>query len=135
MFYREVPRSSADSKFRNLRVAEPWDEIPVGDGTVTVVPSLLFGGRPPFSPRAEYQGYVISGEKCVYFIGNAGFDEKIFTDIRKIFALAIAFPPIGAYHPPSFRKHHMNPEDVIEAFQDPWSHNDADPLRDIPLVP
>ncbi len=69
------------------------------------------------SPRAKYQDYVFSGEKCVYFAGDTGFDEKKFTDIRRRFALDLAILPIGAYHPTSFRKHHMSPEDATEAFR------------------
>lgn len=103
--------------FRGLKVAEPWDEINVGSGTVTAVPSHHFGGRPPWYFGARYQGYVISGEKCIYFAGDTGFDEEIFTNIHSKFDLDLALLPIGAYHPPSFRKHHMSPEDAIEAFR------------------
>jgi L-ascorbate metabolism protein UlaG (beta-lactamase superfamily) len=103
--------------FRSLRVAEPWDEIPIGNATITAVPSHHFGGRPPLYFGAKYQGYVITGEKCVYFAGDTGFDEKMFIDIRSRFDLDLALLPIGAYHPPSFRKHHMSPEDAVEAFR------------------
>jgi L-ascorbate metabolism protein UlaG (beta-lactamase superfamily) len=103
--------------FHDLRAAKPWDEMPIGNATITVVPSHHFGGRPPLYFKAKYQGYVIAGEKCVYFAGDTGFDEEIFTSIRSRFDLDLALLPIGAYHPPSFRKHHMSPEDAVEAFR------------------
>lgn len=104
-------------RFRDIRVVKPWDELQVGPAKITVVPSHHFGGRPPFYITASYQGYVISGEKCVYFAGDTGFDEEMFRQICGRFSLDLAILPIGAYHPPSFRKHHMSPEDAIDAFR------------------
>ena len=103
--------------FKDIRVTRPWEEVKVGNIAITVVPSHHFGGRPPFYVTAGYQGYVVSEEKCIYFAGDTGFDEKMFREIRGRFALDLAILPIGAYHPPSFRKHHMSPEDAVEAFR------------------
>ncbi len=103
--------------FANIRVMRPWDEVRVGDSRITAVPSHHFGGRPPFYFTAGYQGYVISAEKCTYFAGDTGLDEKMFREIGRRFSPDLAILPIGAYYPPSFRKNHMSPEDAIEAFR------------------
>ena len=104
-------------RFRDVVSARPGESFGIGTATVTVVPAHHFGGRPPFYFTAGYQGYVISHEKCVYFAGDTGFDEKMFRDIGRRFAIDLAILPIGAYYPPSFRKHHMNPEDAVEALR------------------
>jgi L-ascorbate metabolism protein UlaG (beta-lactamase superfamily) len=103
--------------FKDIRATRPWDEVEIGPMTITVVPSHHFGGRPPFYVTAGYQGYVLSEERCIYFAGDTGFDERLFKEIGSRFALDLAVLPIGAYHPPSFRKHHMSPEDAVEAFR------------------
>jgi L-ascorbate metabolism protein UlaG (beta-lactamase superfamily) len=103
--------------FKDIRVTRPWEEVRIDRMVITAVPSHHFGGRPPFYATAGYQGYVLSEEKCIYFAGDTGFDEKMFREIGGRFAIDLAVLPIGAYHPPSFRKHHMSPEDAVEAFR------------------
>ena len=91
-----------------------WKSYRHGDITVTAVPAEHFLGRPPLFPASRYQGYVIEGDATVYFAGDSG----IFSGMRKIgekWDIDIALLPIGAYSPPSFRRHHMSPEDAIEA--------------------
>lgn len=91
-----------------------WKKHRVGDVTVTAVPAEHFMGRPPLFPITGYQGYVIEGDATVYFAGDTGmFDE--FSEIGLRWDIDIALLPIGAYSPPSFRRHHMSPEDAIEA--------------------
>jgi len=104
-------------RFKDIRVTRPWEEVVIDQMTITVVPSHHFGGRPPFYLTAGYQGYVVSEKRCIYLAGDTGFDEKMFKEIGNRFALDLAVLPIGAYHPPSFRKHHMSPEDAVAAFR------------------
>lgn len=103
--------------YRNIRIARPGEELKLGEFSIAVVPSHHFGGRPPMYFSAGYQGYVIYHKKCVYFAGDTGFDEEMFRVIGRKYRLDLAILPIGAYHPPSFRKHHMSPEDAVEAFR------------------
>jgi L-ascorbate metabolism protein UlaG (beta-lactamase superfamily) len=71
-------------------------------------------GRPPLFPITGFQGYVIEGDATVYFAGDTGmFDE--FNTIGRMWDIDVALLPIGAYSPPSFRRHHMSPEDAIAA--------------------
>jgi L-ascorbate metabolism protein UlaG (beta-lactamase superfamily) len=103
--------------FRHVRVLQPWEAAEIDGVSITAVPAYHFGGRPPFYATAGFQGYVVQDEKCVYFSGDTGFYEPMFREIGKKFAIDLAALPIGAYHPPSFRKHHMSPEDALEAFR------------------
>jgi len=104
-------------RFRDVRVKRPWDQVDLDGFRVSVVPSHHFGGRPPVYFTAGYQGYVIDGGSSVYFAGDTGFDGQMFREIGSRFKIDLAMLPIGAYHPPSFRKHHMSPEDALEAFR------------------
>jgi L-ascorbate metabolism protein UlaG (beta-lactamase superfamily) len=82
--------------------------------TVTAVAARHFSGRPPFFHGTGYQGYVIDGGATVYFAGDSG----LFAGMREIgekWNIDVALLPIGAYQPPPFRRHHMSPEDAIEA--------------------
>jgi L-ascorbate metabolism protein UlaG (beta-lactamase superfamily) len=91
-----------------------WKPYRLDDVVVTAVPAKHFLGRPPLFPVSRYQGYVIEGDATVYFAGDTG----LFDGMRKIgekWDIDVALLPIGAYSPPSFRRHHMSPEDAIEA--------------------
>lgn len=103
--------------YRDIRTTAPWQESVLGDATVTTVPAHHFGGRPPFYVGAGFQGYVVSDGAVAYFAGDTGMDAQMFREIGRRFSLDVALLPIGAYHPPSFRKYHMSPEDALEAFR------------------
>ncbi len=91
-----------------------WRSHHLGSVTVTAVPARHFSGRPPFFLRTGYHGYVIHGEATVYFAGDSGLFEGM-REIGERWNIDIALLPIGAYQPPPFRRHHMSPEDAIEA--------------------
>lgn len=91
-----------------------WESHDFGGIRVTAVPAEHFMGRPPLFPTSKYQGYIIEGDATVYFAG----DTAIFDGMSEIglkWDIDVALLPIGAYSPPSFRRHHMSPEDAIEA--------------------
>lgn len=96
-----------------LTLAE-WQSHRLGDVTVTAVPARHFRGRPPLFPTAGYQGYVIEGRASVYFAGDSALFEGM-NAIGERWDIDVALLPIGAYPPPAFRRHHMSPEDAIEA--------------------
>lgn len=91
-----------------------WQSHRLDGVKVTAVPAEHFLGRPPFFPASKYQGYIVEGDATVYFAG----DSAIFDGMSEIgwkWDIDVALLPIGAYSPPSFRRHHMSPEDAIEA--------------------
>jgi L-ascorbate metabolism protein UlaG (beta-lactamase superfamily) len=92
-----------------------WEETTINDVKITAVPVLHFAARPPFQWKKDYQGYVIEkeGELTVLHVGDCGMSDY-FKEIADRFDIDVAILPIGAYHPPSFRKHHLAPEDALE---------------------
>jgi len=99
---------------KNVITLGKWKRHYVGDVTITSVPAEHFMGRPPLFPITGYQGYVIEGDATVYFAGDTGMFEG-FSQIGLRWDIDVALLPIGAYSPPSFRRHHMSPEDALEA--------------------
>ena len=98
-----------------------WESTGIGGAKVTAVPAFHFSARPPFHWTRDYQGYVVemtagAEKRTVYHAGDCGRSEY-FGQIGKKFAIEIAMLPIGAYDPPSFRKHHLSPEDALDAFE------------------
>ncbi len=91
-----------------------WESHRLGDVTVTAVPAAHFLGRPPFFPISKFQGYVIEGDATVYFAGDTGLFDGL-SEIGRKWDIDVALLPIGAYSPRSFRRHHMSPEDAVEA--------------------
>lgn len=98
-----------------------WESADVNAVRVTAVPALHFSARPPFHWTKDYQGYVIEmtardEKRTVYHAGDCGMSDY-FREIGKRFAIDVAMLPIGAYDPPSFRKHHLAPEDALDALE------------------
>lgn len=91
-----------------------WQSHRLGGVTVTAVPAQHFRGRPPLLPTSGYQGYVIDGRATAYFAGDSALFEGM-NAIGERWDIDVALLPIGAYQPPAFRRHHMSPEDAIEA--------------------
>jgi len=119
---REIPVVAAPGLETILRLAgrrqvvtlREWESQSFGKIEITAVPAQHFMGRPPFFPASKYQGYIIEGDATVYFAG----DSAIFDGMSEIgwkWDIDVALLPIGAYEPPSFRRHHMSPEDAVEA--------------------
>ena len=102
------------AKKDHIIIRRRWESYTLGEVTVTAVPAKHFSGRPPLFPVTGYIGHVIEGDATVYFAG----DSAIFDGMSKIgskWNVDVALLPIGAYDPPSFRRHHMSPEDAVEA--------------------
>jgi L-ascorbate metabolism protein UlaG (beta-lactamase superfamily) len=91
-----------------------WQSTQINDIQISAVPAFHFSLRPPFHYSVDYQGYIIKAGTTFYHAGDGGMNE-VFNEIGKRFAIDIAFLPIGGYHPPSFRKHHLSPEDALDA--------------------
>ncbi len=100
--------------FTDVRTLQSWEKTTDSGFTITAVPANHFSGRSPFNPVTNFQGFVVEGEKTVYFAGDTGLFDEMFT-IGKRFSIDLALLPIGAYHPWHVYGHHMTPEDAIEA--------------------
>jgi L-ascorbate metabolism protein UlaG (beta-lactamase superfamily) len=119
---REIPAVAPPGLETILRLARrkrvitlrEWESHATATIKITAVPAEHFMGRPPFFLTSKYLGYIIEGDATVYFAG----DSAIFDGMSEIgwkWDIDAALLPIGAYSPPSFRRHHMSPEDAIEA--------------------
>lgn len=91
------------------------------DLTIDLVPALHWSSRTPFDRnRALWGGFVVKSDKrSLYFAGDTGYGRHFSKIAEKYGAPDIAILPIGAYEPRWFMKrHHMNPHDAVQAFQD-----------------
>ena len=91
-----------------------WKSHRAGEVTVTAVPAKHFHGRLPLFPASRFQGYIVEGDATVYFAGDSGIFDGL-SEIGRKWDIDVALLPIGAYSPRSFRRHHMSPEDAVEA--------------------
>jgi L-ascorbate metabolism protein UlaG (beta-lactamase superfamily) len=81
------------------------EETTIGDATVTAVPAVHDGRRHPLAPFAEAIGFVVAGDRRVYFAG----DTDLFDDMEaRIGATDAALLPIWGWGP-SLGPGHMDP--------------------------
>lgn len=103
--------------FADVRVIRHWEVLTLGSWRVTSVPSRHFGGRLPLVFTSGYQGYVLSGPKCIYFAGDTGLNEAMFREIGRHFRIDLAVLPIAGAVFPWFRRNHMNSVEALAAFR------------------
>jgi len=95
-----------------------WEQVKVGELTVTHTPSNHWGARIIRDMHRGFGGYVLAnGRHSLYHAGDTAFFDG-FSEIGKRLHPEIALLPIGAYDPPSFRAVHTSPEDAMQAFVD-----------------
>jgi L-ascorbate metabolism protein UlaG (beta-lactamase superfamily) len=95
-----------------------WGSTVCPPGTeVTLVPARHWSRRSPFSTnRRLWGGFVLrSGGRQVYFAGDSGYEEGLFSEIRTRCGVPdLALVPIGAYEPRWFMASaHMNPAEAL----------------------
>lgn len=99
--------------FRDIREVTVGDELSFGRCTVTAVEADHDGGRGPRSRhRAEPVGYVVRGERAIYFAG----DTDRFGGMTSIgeMGLDLALLPVWGWGP-SVGSGHLDPESAAEA--------------------
>jgi L-ascorbate metabolism protein UlaG (beta-lactamase superfamily) len=108
----------SDLGFREVIELSWWEEARLGTLTVTHVPSKHWGARIIRDMHRGFGGYVIkSNRHSVYHAGDTAYFRG-FAEIGRRLEPELALLPIGAYHPPSYRNVHTNPEDAVQAFFD-----------------
>ena len=117
-----VPRDVADLVRRlgytEIVELDTWEIHKQSGIEITHVPSRHWGARMLRDYHRGFGGYVLrSGIHSVYHAGDTAYFEG-FREIGKRLKPELALLPIGAYHPPSFRKVHTSPEDALQAFLD-----------------
>src|SRR5258708_37720649 len=95
-----------------------WESFSRRDWKVTLTPGKHWGARVLRDHHRGYGGFVLEHQgRRIYHAGDSAYFEG-FKDIGRRCAPEIALLPIGAYHPASFRKVHMGPDEAIRVFKD-----------------
>jgi L-ascorbate metabolism protein UlaG (beta-lactamase superfamily) len=95
-----------------------WESFSQRDWKVTLTPSKHWGARILRDNQRGYGGFVLEHQgRCIYHAGDSAYFGG-FKDIGANCRPEIALLPIGAYHPASFRRLHMGPDEAIKAFKD-----------------
>ena len=93
--------------YTRVQELDTWNKTQVGDVTVTAVPAKHQGSE---------VGFVLQGEKTIYFAGDTSFHDEIFTVIGRRFDLDVALLPVGGLH--FFGKSaHIDPPQAVEALK------------------
>jgi len=105
------PRRIADDArrlgFTSVRELAPWEQVEMRGLRVTATPAVHVGGE---------VGFVLRGERTVYFAGDTSFDAGVFAAIAGRFAPDVAILPIGGL---AFfgRSQHIDPPQAVEALR------------------
>lgn len=91
---------------------------------IAFIPSRHYTRRPDTSFNKQlWGGFIIQSieenSRAIYFAGDSGYDEKLFTDIKELYAPSVAMFGIGAYKPYYFmHPNHIGPKEALKAFED-----------------
>jgi L-ascorbate metabolism protein UlaG (beta-lactamase superfamily) len=104
--------------FGRIVELEWWESFSHRNWTVTLTPCRHWGARVLGDRHRGYGGFVLEHQgRSLYHAGDSAYFEG-FKEIGRNCAPEIALLPIGAYHPASFRRVHMGPDEAIRVFKD-----------------
>jgi L-ascorbate metabolism protein UlaG (beta-lactamase superfamily) len=107
-----------DLGFERVVELEWWESFSHRDWKVTFTPSNHWGARTLRDHHRGYGGFVLEHQgRRIYHAGDSAYFDG-FKLIGELCCPEIALLPIGAYHPESFRKVHMGPDEAIRVFRD-----------------
>ena len=108
--------------FQETREMRPWDVLEEDGVRITAVPAQHFSGRYGFdilwTTGQGYTGYVIQYKgKTLYFAGDTGYRDSLFTQIGQRFPIDVALLPIGPIEPREMMSRvHLDPQRAVQAF-------------------
>lgn len=95
-----------------------WESFGQRDWKVTLTPSHHWGARTLHDHHRGYGGFVLEHQgRRIYHAGDSAYFAG-FKEIGQRLEPDVALLPIGAYHPESFRRVHMGPDEAVKAFGD-----------------
>jgi L-ascorbate metabolism protein UlaG (beta-lactamase superfamily) len=104
--------------FSRIIELEWWESFTHKEWKVTFTPSEHWGARVLRDHHRGYGGFVLEHQgRSIYHAGDSAYFQG-FKEIGERLAPEIALLPIGAYHPESFRRVHMGPDDAVRTFKD-----------------
>ena len=107
-----------DLGFARVLELDWWESFSQADWKVTLTPSQHWGARTLHDGHRGYGGFVLEHQgRRIYHAGDSAYFDG-FKEIGKKLTPEIALLPIGAYHPETFRRVHMGPDEAMKAFQE-----------------
>jgi L-ascorbate metabolism protein UlaG (beta-lactamase superfamily) len=107
-----------DLGFERVIELEWWESFSHKDWKVTLTPSKHWGARTLRDHHRGYGGFILEHQgRRIYHAGDSAYFHG-FEQIGRRMTPQIALLPIGAYHPESFRRVHMGPDQAMKAFKD-----------------
>jgi len=104
--------------FERLIELDWWESFSHHDWKVTFTPSKHWGARTLRDSHRGYGGFVLEHQgRRIYHAGDSAYFHG-FKELGRRLPPEIALLPIGAYHPDSFRRVHMGPDEAVKAFKD-----------------
>ena len=108
--------------FERVIELEWWESFAHLEWKVTLTPGQHWGARTLHDQHRGYGGFVIEHQgRRIYHAGDSAYFDG-FKEIGSRLAPDVALLPIGAYHPETFRKVHMGPDEAVKAFNDLHAH-------------
>ena len=97
-----------------------WDRYMLGDLRITLTPAQHWSNRLIDRNRALWGGFWIDGPPSLFFAGDTGYRQGLFSEIRERLGTPdVSLLPMGTYEPREFMNlHHMNPDDAVLAHID-----------------
>jgi L-ascorbate metabolism protein UlaG (beta-lactamase superfamily) len=113
----------ASASLRDVVELDWWQSHPwTPDFSITLTPSRHWCRRRPGDTNRRLWGgfYLKSGGPGVYFLGDSGYHDTLFSQIgQRLGTPDLALIPIGAYEPRWFmRSAHMNPAEAVQVHRD-----------------
>ncbi len=115
-------RYTPEFGFQKVREMKPWEAAEEQGVRITAVPAQHFTGRYGFDMlwmgNRGYTGYVIQYRgKTVYFAGDTGYRDSLFTQIGSRFPIDLALLPIAPLEPREMMSRvHLDPQAAVQAF-------------------
>lgn len=104
--------------FERIVELDWWESFTHKDVKVTLTPSKHWGARSLHDHHRGYGGFMLEHQgRKIYHAGDSAYFEG-FAEIGQKLRPEIALLPIGAYHPETFRRVHMGPDEAVKAFKD-----------------
>ncbi len=113
-----------DFGFGETREMKTWDVVEEQGVRITAVPAKHFGGRYGFDmfwgSNQGFTGYVIQyAGATVYFAGDTGYRDSLFTEIGRRFPIDVALIPIAPIEPREMMSRvHLDPVQAVRAFEE-----------------
>lgn len=103
-------------RYENCVEMNWFDSFCDGDLKIHFTPAQHFSGRGVVFNKSLWGGFIVESlNRRLYFLGDTGFNEKMFDEIKEKFPeIDVGIIPIGAYKPyNSLKKYHLSPEDAV----------------------